>query len=124
PAWKPRETAAVVGLKAPIRGAPGSVTRRSRSSDADTWTVDAPQGGFLRVSANYDEGWQAAVDGRAAPVRLADGIFRGVVVPPGRHTVRFHYSSSDARHGLWISGAAILVMGVLVGIGRRRKALG
>jgi len=123
PTWKPRETAAVVGLKTPIRGGDGSVTRRSRSSDTDTWAVDAPQGGFLRVSANYDEGWHATVDGRPTPVRLADGIFRGVVVPPGRHTVRFHYASADAHHGLWISGAAILVLGVLVGIGRRQKAL-
>ena len=123
PAWDPRATSAVVGLTTSIRGGPGSVTRRSRSSDADSWVVDAPEGGFLRVSANYDEGWHATLDRRAAPVRLADGIFRGVVVPPGRHTVRFHYASTDARHGLWIAGAAVLALGALIGIGRRRKAL-
>jgi hypothetical protein len=123
PAWRPQETAAVVGLKTPIRGTSGSVTRRSRSSDTDSWTVDAPQGGFLRVSANYDDGWHATIDGRPAPVLLADGIFRGVVVPPGRHTVRFHYASADARRGLWISGAAILALVVLVAIGRRQKSL-
>ena len=123
PAWNPRETAAVVGLTGDIRGGPGSVVRRSRSSDSDTWSVDAPQGGFLRVSGSYDEGWHATVDGRSVPVRLADGIFRGVVVPPGRHTVRFHYASPDAQRGLWISAAALVAIVALVVIGRRQKAL-
>jgi uncharacterized membrane protein YfhO len=35
--------------------------------------------------------WRAAVDGKESPILKANVLFRAVVVPAGRHTVRFEF---------------------------------
>jgi len=115
PTWKPDMTAAVVGLEHPIHGGGGSVQRVRRTSSEDEWRVDAPRGGFLRVSAAYARGWTARVDGHHAAVKLADGIFRGVAVPPGTHDVVFRYRNPSERRGEWLGVVGILLtLGLLV----------
>lgn len=113
PRWDPRATAAVRGLRAPIHGAPGTVRKLKGSTGDDTWSVDGSGGGFLRVSGAWDAGWRATVDAHAAPVLRADGIFRGVVVPPGHHVVRFSYSNPDEVRGVKLAAAALFVIAAL-----------
>ena len=110
PAWDPRQTAAVTGLRGAVHGGPGQVRQRAAGSDGDVWDVDAPSGGFLRVSGNDDPGWHATVDGRSAQVHLADGTFRGVVVPPGRHRVSFSFANPSERTGRVVGGASVVVL--------------
>jgi hypothetical protein len=121
-AWDPRRTAFVTGVKSSVHGGPGTVEQLAGSSDGDTWDVDAPSGGFLRVSGNQDEGWHATIDGRATTVHLADGTFRGVVVPPGRHRVRFSYTNPSERTGRFAAAFAIAAVVALMAwpAGRRR----
>src|SRR5207247_2334422 len=83
PGWAPGAVAYVAGLRSPVSGGGGTVTGGRTSSDTERWRVDAPQGGFLLVSAAYDHGWRASVDGRRVTVLRADGLFRGVPVGPG-----------------------------------------
>ncbi|HJV08462.1 MAG TPA: hypothetical protein VJ653_02245, partial [Acidimicrobiales bacterium] len=114
PGWAPAASAAVVGLEQDVTGTGGTVTGGPRSSDRERWEVDAPAGGFLRVGARWDPGWSARVDGAAAKVLRADGIFRGVVVPPGRHTVDFSYRNPEEMRGRLLAGAALLALLALV----------
>lgn len=110
-AWDPKATAAVVGLDHAVTGAPGAVSGPpSNGFDHEHWDVDAPGGGFLRVSGSWDEGWSARLDGRSVPVLRADGVFRGVVVPPGRHRVDFSYRNTDEARGRLLAGAAAVVL--------------
>ena len=113
PGWDPAQTAAVHGLSRPLTGSSGSVRPLRASTDSDGWRVETPTGGFLRVSGRWDEGWRATVDGRTAGVLRADGIFRGVVVPPGRHTVQFRYANPDVRRGIRLAVAALALIVVL-----------
>ena len=46
-------------------------------------------------------------------VLRADGIFRGVVVPPGRHTVQFRYANPDVQRGIRLTVAALALIVVL-----------
>ena len=115
PGWDPTATAAVVGLAEEVGGSGGRVVGGRTGTDGERWVVESPSGGFLRVAARFHEGWSARVDGEPARVHRADGIFRGVVVPPGRHVVTFRYRNEDERTGGLVAlGAAGALVGLAV----------
>jgi hypothetical protein len=114
PSWRPDRTAAVLGLPSPVDGGPGRAQLRSSGTGDDSWLVDAPAGGLLRVSANDAPGWSARLDGRATPVYLADGTFRAVVVPPGRHLVSFVYRNHAELEGRWVGAVAAFLIALLL----------
>ncbi|HWC12052.1 MAG TPA: hypothetical protein VG455_12615, partial [Acidimicrobiales bacterium] len=117
PEWDPRRSSAVVGLERPVNGSGGTVTGGPRGLDRERWEVDAPGGGVLRVAGRWDPGWSARIDGRPTRVLRADGLFRAVVVGPGRHRVDFAYVNPDQRDGLLVAGAAVGVL-LAVGVGK------
>ena len=105
----------VLGLDRPVRGGGGTATERPAPPDRELWEVDAPGGGFLRVGARWDPGWSATLDGKPTPVLRADGVFRGVVVPAGRHVVRFSYRNPEELRGRLVAGGALVVLAGLLG---------
>ncbi|HET7652066.1 MAG TPA: hypothetical protein VFK42_03455 [Acidimicrobiales bacterium] len=111
----------VVGLTRVVDGRGGTVSGGSDGVDHERWTVDAPAGGVLRVSGRWADGWTARVDGRRAPVYRADGIFRAVVVPAGRHTVTFTYTNPDERTGVRLAAFGLLVLVALLFADRVRR---
>jgi hypothetical protein len=72
-------------------------------------TLDSP-GWLVLVDTNYP-GWQATVDGQPAKILQVDIMFRAVALPTGEHTVVFEFKPRSLQTGLWISGAALLVLG-------------
>lgn len=70
----------------------GSITLDKYDTDEIAITA-APRGeGFLVLNDQYFPGWKAFVDGKETPVYPADGVFRGIVVPAGQHSILFRYS--------------------------------
>jgi hypothetical protein len=63
-------------------------------------------GGYLTVLDSYDPDWHAEVDGLAAPLLRADGVFRAVRLAPGAHMVRFTYHPRAFYMGAAVSGIA------------------
>jgi hypothetical protein len=53
--------------------------------------VDAPAGGILVLNDVWHPWWRGRIDGAATELLKANAIFRAVVVPPGRHVVRFTF---------------------------------
>lgn len=47
--------------------------------------------GLLVLRDSWYPGWVAFVDGKKTPIFRINGCFRGVIVPAGRHAVRFVY---------------------------------
>jgi hypothetical protein len=71
--------------------------------------VETTGSGLLVLTdANYP-GWQATIDGREVEIHQTDGLFRGVVVPDGRHDVVFTFHSPTYRLGLLITATTLLV---------------
>jgi hypothetical protein len=53
--------------------------------------ADAPSGGFVVLNDVWHPWWRASVDGKPADILKANVLFRAVVVPPGKHVVRFTF---------------------------------
>jgi hypothetical protein len=53
--------------------------------------ADAPSGGFVVLNDVWHPWWRASVDGKPAEILKANVLFRAVVVPPGKHIVRFTF---------------------------------
>jgi hypothetical protein len=70
--------------------------------------VRASGPGLLVLTDAYHRGWRAYVDGRQAPVYIANYVARGVGLPPGEHTVEFVFDPLS-----WRLGQAISVTGLL-----------
>jgi hypothetical protein len=97
----------------PSRPAWKAGTARLREGRADLlrFETEGPGAGYLVVLDAFDPGWKAAVDGRAAPVRRANVLFRAVEVPAGRHVVEMRYRPAVVGWGVAVSalGAAVLL---------------
>jgi hypothetical protein len=69
-----------------------------------TFKTDNPGHNFLHVSEVYlPIGWKCAIDGKDAPIHKTNYALRGVIVPPGKHTVEFTYHSDIFDIGKTIS---------------------
>jgi subtilisin family serine protease len=67
----------------------GEVRIENYGTTQVTLSVDAPQGGYVMLNDVWHHWWQAQIDGRPAELLRANVLFRAVLVPPGRSTVRF-----------------------------------
>ncbi|MEQ1633780.1 MAG: hypothetical protein ABL997_15475, partial [Planctomycetota bacterium] len=68
---------------------------------------DGPTG-LLVLADTYFTGWSATVDGEDAEVVRVDHSMRGILVPAGARTVRFHYTPSRQQLGLALFGCGLL----------------
>jgi hypothetical protein len=96
PAVDPRET--VLLKKAPVGfsrsaavGMGGSARLLHYANTEVVVEVTAPGGGILLLNDVWHPWWRASVDGSEREILKADVIFRAVVVPRGRHVVRFTF---------------------------------
>lgn len=95
-------------LKALVKGGSGQATPgtlTSLSPDHVEAKVSSAEGGLAVFLEAWYPAWQATVDGEPAEIHRVNYLFRGVVVPPGEHTVRmefrpWRFSASAALFGL------------------------
>jgi len=66
--------------------------------------------GIVVLRDSYDDSWTAQVDGVPAALARANGLYRAVSLPPGRHVIRFAYRPRDLVTGLIISGVTALIL--------------
>jgi Bacterial membrane protein YfhO len=80
--------------------------------------VSSTRGGVVLLSASYDPGWHATVDGRPVATEMVAPALVGVRIGPGGHTVRFTYAGFPDYAQLLIFGG-IALFGLVI-IERRR----
>ncbi len=103
------EVAALPSLPGDAAAGDELVTLAYRGESA-AWRVRTAHAALLVVSDAYYPGWQAEVDGRAAPVLRANLMFRAVPVPAGEHEVTMRYAPASWRAGLIISVATCILL--------------
>jgi membrane protein YfhO len=81
----------------------------------------ADRSALLVLNDSDYPGWNVYVDGRRSHWITANYMFRGVLLEPGRHLVRFAYEPQSFATGAAISAAALLCWAGFV-VWRRRTA--
>ncbi|HEU4402106.1 MAG TPA: hypothetical protein VFT43_08370 [Candidatus Polarisedimenticolia bacterium] len=71
--------------------------------------IEAERSGYLVLADAWAPGWRARIDGTPAPILKADGLYRAVVVAPGRHAVVMDYAPASLRAGLAASLAGFVI---------------
>jgi hypothetical protein len=98
------------------RAAPRRVSRAKITSyESQVVSIEASldQPGILMLNDTAYPGWIAYIDNRPARWFAADYLFRGVLLEPGRHSVRFEYRPTSFYVGAAISAATLAVLAVV-----------
>jgi hypothetical protein len=107
-----------------VRGSPGHVV--TQEADLQNGTaraqVHTTRHATVVLSASYDPGWHATVDGHPAPTFMVAPALVGVDVGPGAHTVVFTYDGYGSYTGLLLLALAVfVVLAVAPLVWRRRR---
>ena len=69
---------------------------------------------FLLLTDTYYPGWKVFLDNIESPLIIADGIYKGVEVPEGKHNIIFKYHPSSFNIGMVSSIVACLTLLLLI----------
>jgi len=92
----------------------GQVRWEERGINRMRLSVVSDRPALLVIADNWFPGWQARVDGQAAPVLRAYHTLRAVPIEAGTHTVELYYRSGLLRVSLVIS---LATLALLLGLG-------
>ena len=107
----------------PIPGSGGPETARIIEYQNEKVVVEAEikKAGWLLLLDSYYPGWEATLDGKFTKIYRADGFFRAVRIPAGRHRIVFNYSPAFFKKCVWISGLGFLIwLGLIVSTSIRK----
>jgi hypothetical protein len=74
-----------------------------------TVEYEATEDAVLVLADQFYPGWEARLDGRPVEMFPVYYNFRGIIVPPGRHTVEYVYFPQSLKLGLRIASVALFV---------------
>jgi len=77
--------------------------------------VSVEQPAFLVLGDMYYPGWEARLDGQPTEIYRADYLFRAVSIPPGTHTVEFHFRPTSYMAGQALR--VVLLLGLIAANG-------
>lgn len=82
------------------------------SSENDVW---------VELSTIWYPGWDAYLDGKPLEVYKVNGLFLGLKVPPGQHSLSINYKPDSFRYGSAITLLAFLALAVIWILSRVKK---
>ena len=113
--WNSRDTALIDRevSRAGVAGASVGPFARIVSDQANRVVVEAgagDAGGYLVLLDSFSDDWRVTVDGALATLVRANGLFRGVRLASGQHTVEFRYRPRGFVLGATVSAVALVTM--------------
>ncbi|MCX7420551.1 MAG: YfhO family protein [Planctomycetia bacterium] len=103
-----------------LRDAPGRVRFANPSTGCTVRVTDyranqvtlqanSTNGGEVILTDLFYPGWEVSIDGQPAEAHRAEGMYRGVDVPTGEHTIAWKFQPSSVLRGLLVSIMAAFV---------------
>ncbi len=110
---------AFAGMISGISPADSGATIRLTSFDNDKiiYSSNSTGNNAAIFSEVYYKDWKAYIDGREVPIFRANYVLRGIVVPPGVHTIEFRFEPSAYFTGRTISTVSTWLLMALVALG-------
>jgi len=102
----------VTAAEAPPR--PSRFAVLARSAERYEVAIDLPEPAWLFVADAWYPGWEAWVDGAAAPLYAANALGKAVPVPAGAHKVVVRFRSVSARLGASVT--VVTLLAILLGL--------
>lgn len=115
PDFDPSTTATVTGGPELAATGSGRIEVLAYGPNRAAFCVETDAPALLVLSDLLYPGWQASVDRKRAPIYATDGLFRGVVIPAGTHTVDMRFRSISLRLGVGGLGVGLLMIGHIYG---------
>ena len=78
--------------------------------------TDSSQPGAIVLTSLLYPGWRVTVDGERHDAIRVEGMYRGVKIAAGKHTIRWQYQPASQRWGLWISGGSFFLALVITAL--------
>ena len=77
---------------------------------------------FLVLADAWHPNWRAKINGIDTEIVKTNGVFKGILLPPGKGRVHLYFDSSSYRPGIWISLVGwILFIGSWIGFSRQSR---
>lgn len=98
-------------------------TLQNIECSANTVTGDITVAGdrLLSVGLLYNKGWTAYVDGAEVPLYKANGLFLGIPLEEGRHTVTLRYCTPWLYEGVVASFVSVILFCVIALLHRHKQ---
>jgi len=115
------------------RGPPITLQHRSLNSngtiklhrfefDNVEYDYDSTEAEFLVIADAWHPNWRAKVNGIETNIVKTNGVFKGILLPPGKGRVHLYFDNTSYRPGIWISLVAwILFVGGWIVFSRRSR---
>ena len=71
--------------------------------DSMEFTYSSEKSEFLVISDAWHPHWHATINNKELKIYKANGIFKGISLPPGQGTVKLYFDNSPYRPGIWVS---------------------
>ena len=84
-----------------VKPLPGTITLREYRETQTRVSADIAADGLLIFSDNWDSSWRVSVDGKKAPLLLANATNKAVFLAKGRHDVKFSYRPAAYLFSFW-----------------------
>lgn len=77
--------------------------------------IETNRMGMLIINDLFYPYWKATDNGKDVEIIKANGIFRGIILEKGRHTVEMHFCNPWLKAGIWVSLiSALICIGALL----------
>ncbi|MBI5204820.1 MAG: YfhO family protein, partial [Nitrospirae bacterium] len=76
------------------------------------YEIDAKQKGMLIEFESWNRHWRLRVNGEKGDIYKAFGIFRGIMIEPGKNVIELKYTVPYFRELFWLSVFILCIYGV------------